>query len=262
MANSLILNTDTIGITDATTRFIQLVGSFSAQVTEVNAEIPIRDAGTFSNLFVYVSTNTASVTSTITLRKSQVDTSLTVSYTADQTGIKEDTSNSVLFAATDEIDYEVTVPTEVGTNTITIELIGLQFAPTTTTDSITILGNSGTSTTALNAGTRYLIPSGAISFTISTEANIKYRARFSFTSSDFYTYVSANARITDVVIGTRKNGAAGAQSLTYTSGQTGAKEDTVNTDSLVAGDDFNFIFTTNAGAENITFTIKVIMIAC
>jgi len=119
VSNSLIVNHGIAAQNDATTRFYGLVGDLDPETTEVNCEIPVRDAGTFSNLFVYVTTNTASVTSTVTLRKSQADTSLTVSYTSDQTGIKEDNVNTVSFAATDEGNYEVTIPTEAGTNTLT-----------------------------------------------------------------------------------------------------------------------------------------------
>src|SRR3990172_4977365 len=102
---------------DNTTRFNPVGGNpiGTEGATETHYERPVRDAGTFSNLYCYVSTNTASVTSTVTLRKNLADTALTVSYTSDQTGIKEDNANSVSFVATDEGDIEVTVPTEAGT---------------------------------------------------------------------------------------------------------------------------------------------------
>src|SRR3990167_1388035 len=127
MANALIVQSRSNGFVDGLTRYVQISGG--SNVTNSNiawCEVPVRDAGVFSNMFVYVVTNTASVTSTITLQDSQVDTALTVSYTSDQTGIKEDTSNTATFAATDKVQWVVVVPAEAGTNTLTTTLIGVQ----------------------------------------------------------------------------------------------------------------------------------------
>lgn len=257
MANSLIVNNTSngTGFDDAATYYVALTGRTSNSTTEANVQMPIRDAGTFSNLFVYVPTNTASVTTTITLRKSLADTAVTVSYTSDQTGIKEDTSNSVAFANTDEGCYEVTVPTEVGTNTISISAIGIQFAPTTTTNCVSIMGSRPGNNYGVASTTQYGTLPGRGRPSATDESNAEMRIRGSFTMSDFYTYASANARTTTTTFKTRKNSADGGQTVAYTSGQTGAKEDTSGTDSLVAGDDFNYSITTGTGTENIMIDI-------
>ena len=259
MANSLIVHRGSSAFVDGSTRYTHIGGGFYASNSAIaQLETPIRDAGTFSNLFVYVATNTASVTSTITLQKNQVDTALTVSYTADQTGIKEDTSNTVSFVATDEANLEITVPTEVGTNTLTAQIFSMQFAPTTTTDCLSILhcNASGSVSHPTDSTTFYFVPNGLIAIS-TTEANNKYRVRATFTASDFYVHVPSNSRTTDTVLRTRVNGANGGQSVTYATTQTGVKEDTVNTDALVAGDDYNYSLTTGTGAGEAFFVAKV-----
>lgn len=255
MANSLIANYGSLGVVDNTTSFIALVGNIGVnQSSEALVEDPIREAGTFNNLFTYVPTNTASVSSTITLRKSLADTALTVTYTSDQTGVKEDTSNSVLFAATDEVDYEVTVPTEGGTNTLTITALAVQFAPTTTGNCFTILARTGVSPIDATSTSVFHVPNGLGIGTLD-ESLTKYRIRTAVTSSNFYTNVSVNGRSSSTVYRTRKSAANGNQTVTYTSSQTGVKEDTSNTDSLAAGDDYNYVIEYGTGTGTLTTLI-------
>src|SRR6185503_3776891 len=107
-----------------------------AHATEANVETPVRDAGVFSKLYTWVVQNDVGASSTITLRKSRVDTALLVTYTSSQTSLKENTSDTVSFAATDEASWEITVPSVSGTHTVTVEVIAVIFTPTTTTDCV------------------------------------------------------------------------------------------------------------------------------
>ena len=261
MAQSQIASIFSSGSTflDNASYYVPISGTRGIDIftTVAPAESPIRDAGVFSNLYTYSHSNTASVTSTVTLQKSQADTSITISYTSDQTGIKEDTSNTATFAATDEANYEVTIPSEAGNNSLGITVFGISFSPTTSSDCISFMifgGNVRSITTP--STTFFFPPTGEVNSTPqTTETFQKYRIRQTFTASDFYSYITANARTTDTVFGTRKDGGAGSQSVTYTSGQTGAKEDTSNTDSLVAGSDLNYRCTTSTGTETITMAM-------
>ena len=87
MSKSLIVNFSNQGVNDSTTAYFGLTGAFSSALTEANAEMPVRDAGNFSNMFSYVTTNTLLVDTVVTLRKSAADTALTVTYTSTQTGV-------------------------------------------------------------------------------------------------------------------------------------------------------------------------------
>lgn len=259
MSDSLIANgyNAGIGVVDNGTRFMSVGNSWfgvTTNSTEARVEVPLRDAGDVKNFYTYVPTNTASVSSTITVRQSAADTTLLVTYTSDQTGLKQD-SDSVAYAATDEIDFEVTVPTEVGTNTITISQMAVQFTPTTSSDCVSLLNCGGALVTISSASTNYYLPpSGGNANVASTENNNKYRIRGTFVAQDLSSYVSSNSRTTNTVFRTRKNGANGSQSVTYTSTQTGLKEDSSNTDSLSAGDDYCYQIATSTGTQNLVFT--------
>lgn len=239
--------------------FSPIVGTFAFNTNfEARVETPVRDAGVFSNLFAYVSANILTVTATLTLRKSQADTSVLVTWTAGTTGLREDTTNTATFAATDEVSQQLGIPAD-PTHNLTIEMTGVQFAPTTTSNCVSLLGCYSAGAPISSASiTTYLSPHGGLGTPDSSETNEKFRIRTASVAQDLYTYVTSNARTTDTVIKTRKNGADGGQSVTYTSGQTGVKEDTSGTDTLSAGDDYNIAVTTNAGTETMLMT----MISC
>ena len=254
MANSIIVAAISTGqgFTDNNTKFTCISGRIINDGSEALNESPVRDAGTFSNLFVYAPTNTISVNSTVTLRKSRADTAITITYGADQTGIKEDTSNTATFAATDEVSYAVVTGSEAGTNTLTITVIGIQFAPTTDTNCISFLicsAHQSSINIQAASTTYYMTPDGLMNNNAVSESQVEYRARFAFTSSDFFASVNTNGRTTNTVFSTRKNSSDGGQGFTYTSGQTGVKEDTSGTDSLVAGDDFCYEIVTGTGTQ-------------
>ena len=237
---------------DNASRFFSLNSNIVAFSSASRADVAVRDAGTFSKLYIHVPTNTASVTSVITFQDSGADTALTVSVTSDATGIFEDTSNSAALANTDEASIKVTVPNEVGTNNITIDVAGVQFEPDTTTNTISFPAASALGPDFASASTTEFIPMCGLLYFSSVESVQTARIRKSFTSSDFYALVQANARTTNTIFGTRKNAGAGGQSVTYGSGETNVKEDASNSDSLVAGDDFNYYITTGTGTEIIT----------
>lgn len=256
MAKSFLLSARIagIGFTDNNTLFTSLGGRLlgpagSDAVTQVN----VRDAGVFSNLYARVLTNTASVTSTITFRDSGADTSLTVSYTSDQTGIKEDTTNTATLTATDEACWEVTVPSEAGTNTMTIGALACEFTPTTTTDCVTFFQDlGGAAATASTSSFWFPVGHGFVDGGAES-GGTSYTVTGSFVAQYLGANVSSNTRTTDTTIRTRVNQNNGNQLITYSSGQTGRKEDASNTDSLVSGDDYGYVCTTSTNTGTCTF---------
>jgi len=246
MSKSLNVNGEAWGraVGQGQTRYVGITGPMPIfQSTEGATETPVREAGVFNNLYIYVASNSANISSVITLRKSRADTSVTVTYTSGQTGVKQDTSNTATYANTDEADYSIVLAA--GSGDINFRVLGIEFAPTDTTKTIQWAGWTGTGLST--ASTTVYKSIGGSNTTTATEADAKYRIRGTFTASNFYATVSSNGRTTDTTVGMRKNGAAGNMSVIYTSGQTGAKEDTSNTDSLVAGDDYNLYYTTSTG---------------
>lgn len=254
MSASLVLNSGLTSFADNTTRYVSIIGGLSTgNPTEAQAEHGIYEAGTFSKLYTSVLANTITGNVVATLRKSGVNTALTVTYGTGQTGSKEDTTNTATYAATDTASLQVVAPSDPsGVQTIDLNITGLVFTPTDTSKTITFLGSARNATNITNASTsRYMAVAGPPS-AVSSTTSAQWRVPGTFTARNLRTHVSANARTTDTVFSSHKNGSAGALTLTYTSGQTGTKEDTTHTDSLVADDEFQFVVVTNAGTETLT----------
>ena len=64
-------------------------------------------------------------------------------------------------------------------------------------------------------------------------------------------YVSSNARTTTSTLRSRKNVANGNQTRSITSGATGWQEDTTNSDTIAANDDFAILLSTLTGTQNL-----------
>jgi len=242
-------------IPDNSTNYLPVSGELERNSTEVQRQTPIRSAGVLSNLYTYVSANDVNnaASCVVTLMKNGSAQTMAVTYTANQTGIKEDTSNTNTVAATDEISWRVVIASVSGAHAVSLNVVGVQFDPTTSSNCHTILQSIGGQTTATNT-TQYVILAGSPEPT-ATEANAQAKISGNYTASNLYTYVASNARTSDTTVRSRKNGGFGNQTVTYTSTQTGAKEDTSNTDSLVDGDLFNYSITTGATNNVINFQV-------
>src|SRR4051812_23850090 len=110
-------------VADASTGFYGMSTTASvASASEAIVTFAWREAGTFAKLITQVSANDiASATSAvITVRKTQVNTALTVSYGTSQTGIEEDTSNSFSIAITDNITVGVVATSVSGAHSVTM----------------------------------------------------------------------------------------------------------------------------------------------
>ena len=253
MAKSLFVNSRLLIISDNTTTYVSLQGETVANTTEANLEIPIRKAGSFNNLYVYVSASSASNTTTFTLRKSRADTAVTISIAGDTTGIFENTTNSVTFAATDEATYKIVVPTESGSNSITFQIMKVEFTPDA--DTVTVLAATGVSTALTSASTVRYHPLGGGLATDINEYDINHKIGGVFTASNLYVYVTANARTTNTVFVSSKTGIDGNLIVTYGNVETGVKEDTTNTDSISSGAVYCLKSTTGTGTQTLTFWV-------
>jgi len=249
--------------TDNTTRFIPIWSSIGATTaTELQVQGPIRDAGSVNQLGVRVSANTASVTSTVTLRKNLADTALTLSISADATGEFEDTANAVAVVATDEADIEVTVPAEAGTNQLTLSVVRTQFTPTDGGTTLSLWVSTSTTWTQTDQTRFFQMGDGGDAALIENNANIRIGGPF--TARNLYTYVSANTRTDTCSITTRRNDAAGGQSVSYATTETGVKEDTSGTDSLPGGagwDEFNGAVVLGGGSGTLTLRVVSVVLA-
>jgi hypothetical protein len=94
--------------------YIPISGSHTTSATEAQTSVKLRGTGTFSNFNGYISTNTATATTTYTVRKNNAATSVSFTVSAAATGQFSDTSNSFGYADGDLINYEYSKPSGTG----------------------------------------------------------------------------------------------------------------------------------------------------
>lgn len=253
MADSIFIVSYALWVADNHTKSVPIaLYDASLYTGDVYAiRVPIREAGVFSNFFGYVSANNVAANTTVTLMKSGSATSLVLTWGSSQTGVKEDTNaaHNATFAATDYAHYRLAVPSVSGTNSVTFNAFGVQFTPTTTANCVTILGTTDAAGFA-TITVFYPTVSGKNDSPPTTETYAKWRALGAAIVSNLYVNVGGpNTRTAATVIGTRINGGAGNQSVSFAASETGIKEDITHTDSLAAGDDFNFYIDLTAGGS-------------
>lgn len=255
MAKSFLLAVTQGGtaFADNTTRYTPITGQKTNATGFGVSSRRFHTAGILKNLSTYASSNTTLVDSTVTLQVESVDTSILVTYSSGQTGIKEDTSNTYTVAdTTDRYEYKITVANDIsGATTITLHLFKLEFQPENVAITHTLLGTSSLVNATTASSNSYYIPMGGTVAENNTEANQKYRIRTNIITSNFHADTGTSTRTTDTVVRTRVNGINGNQSVTYSAGQSGDKEDTTNTDTLVVGDDYNYHLSLGTGSGTI-----------
>lgn len=254
MAKSVAINYDNCQVADNTSRYVPVIGAMnnlSGGSTE--KQLPVRYASTFRNLQIYVPENTTTtVTSTATLMKNASATAVTLSVGAGLTGIFEDTTHSVAFANTDLVNMKYTVPSEAGALRMTVSVLGVEIEPDDSSKCITWFACVSSGSFTFDSATRYIVPAGTFASSTAAEGSQKYRFRISTTLKYLFVEIGANTRSTTSTIGVRKNGANGNQTLSIGAGLTGQFEDTSNTDSFAAGDDFNFFHTHSTGGGGLS----------
>lgn len=208
-------------------------------------------ASTFKNLLVYVSTNAAANTTTISFRIGGSSSSLTVPISAAATGWFEDASNSASVALNDDINFEI-LRTDAGA--VAIERINVSEL---SSDVSIVAGAWVNSAQGLGtaSATRYISSSGVAATINATETTNGIRSWIAraATASKMRINVTANARSTTTTFTSRVNGADGNQTIPITATSTGWFEDASNTDSLAAGDTFNYKIVTSTGLGTISF---------
>lgn len=119
-----------------------------------------------------------------------------------------------------------------------------------------LLVNSMHTTSVDNDTTYYYPPDGATTAPSTVEDRVELVERDSATYSKFGANVRTNAATGTSTLRTRKNGADGGQSISVAASTTGQHEDASNTDSLTAGDTFNYVneLIVSWGAQQITYS--------
>lgn len=217
--------------------------------TAAHSTFTVREAGTISRLWSYCFNNGTGLDTTFTLYKNGVSTALT--HTSTALGYFEDASNSVSVSAGDTIYIDVLYTSSPRDRQFSA--IGFIFEATNSGDSVGMYAsydadgfNHGTASAA-----RYYKIGGSLGNQTGENEAAQQRFDVAGTLTDMTWYVTTNPRTTTTTARSRKNGADGNMTVAYTSGQTGLKEDTSNTDTVSAGDLLNWSWTNGTGTGNI-----------
>lgn len=227
----------------------------NSAATEGQYKYTAKTAGTWRNLAVYVSANGRSSAGTFRSRKNTANGGQSASITASTTGLFEDTSGSDSIAVADLMSHSFTTGT--GSGTTTIDQYDTEFQSSGNglpLISSTGVNNGQSQSTSL---TRYISP-GTLQVS-STENDYKVDLNGTITASNMQVNVLSNSLTNTATFTSRKNAAAGGQSISVTSGTTGLQEDSSGTDSLVSGDYFNYRLVTVAGGTSIGYTMLSVL---
>jgi len=221
------------------------------KATEDEAEIEIYQSLDISNLRVYIEANDRNGSTTVTLRKNETDTALTVTIGASSTGEFED-SDSVSFSNGDTADHEITVGGTSGA--IEIDCISCLFEDSTNHVKY-LVGNRGSTLTPSDV---YYYSIGALPARSTTETDVYTTVRQAYTIDKARIYLDTNSITAASYYKSRVNEADGNISITITASTTGEFEDASGSDSLSAGDEFCFELTAGGSGTE----LKVVLWQC
>ena len=216
------------------------------KTAETSVQLPSLVAGTFSNFNFRMSSNSQnSGNAVITSRKNTADANITVTIPFGTTGDYQDLSNSDTIAVNDTYDFSCVCNGTGGALTFysTINFKASSYD--------VVQASCGTAATT-TASTMFFIPVASICTTVSTETDAQIKIKNSVTVKNFQIRIVTNARVTDTVYSSRKNGANGNATITVATTLTGVFTDVSNSDSLADGDLYCFSFTTSTGGGTIS----------
>ena len=222
------------------------------QTAEINRQLPYRTPGTFSKLYVRIPTNTTTADSILVVRKNGADTALTITIPAGTATVVEDIIHDVTIAAGDKLCFK---SVSGGTGTLSFSIMSVIFQPTATgNDAMSKMVTCTSATAGYNFDnlTRFAPLVGTLTPNTATESICRTKIVKPTVKKFLAVFVSANARTTDTIIKSRKNGADGNITLTITAGFVGWVEDMIHEDSLNTDDEFNWSVAMGVGTQTLT----------
>lgn len=244
MGKALLLAAAQSGINLSNASFSLFGGVLVNGTTEANTKGVSRVAGTLSKFGMRVHTD--GTARSATLRKNAANGNETFSIADAASGVFEDATNSDAVSAGDNFN-STWARTGAASNAYWIRSL---FEASSGHACLYWAGGL-TSSISANSTTQYIAPAGSASSN-ATESKRKAKVRTAGTLTNGHVYVSANGRTTDTTFKSRVNGADGTISIVFGSGVTGLIEDTTHTDTLAAGDDINWRWTTSTGGGTLS----------
>jgi hypothetical protein len=222
-------------------------------------QLPYRTAGTFSKLYIKITTNTVNASSTFKLRKNGADGNSLLTIPTVTTGEFEDLVNTDTVVVGDTINAQLIVG--VGGTSITWNVSSVQFDGGTNI-ALEKYFISAVSITLSLDDTNYYSALGAtiINSTVDSDTNSQFKFKTSATLKNLYVYVFTNTRLSTTNIFLRKNGVSTAITVAIPTITTGIFEDTSHSSSIVSGDLVNYLMATGSGTTAESLVAKIISI--
>jgi len=199
------------------------------------AKTPLR-AGTLRKLTFYVgSVYGTGEYSTITIRKNNTDTALSITTTAGGTGIFQDLDHEVTIADGDQISVSMTgssAPYDTRIDTLTVEYEAGGDYPVTQFCADPLGDTASSSSTT---GENY-VPFGYGTGAQTTESSAQLRLRAPGTLEHLQVLINSNTKTVDTKLYLRKNGTDSAVNITIPAGTTGIFYDDSHTEEVAGGD--------------------------
>ena len=223
-----------VSLSSPDAEYLPICGGSNGETVEARTQVTWRTAGVFSDMKVNISSNTVDATSTYALRKNGANGNCLVSVTPSGTGIFEDTTNTDTASTGDEFNYLCTPNGAAGD--ITGYAISISFAASSGTVQRLMCAVLTNSTVATN----FAPIEGRGEATQATEVDVQFLFRTSGTLRNGFVYIVSNSKSTTSTFVTRKDGADGNITMSVLTTATGVFEDTVNTDTVTAGEKWNW----------------------
>lgn len=251
---SVIRYSSTSSVANTTVFFpVATTGFGNAPTTEVQAQVPWQEAGTFSNLRVFVTSSSSTSAVSVVLRVNGVNTSLSASITAGATGQFVNLTTTASINVGDLLSVALN---RGGTENIAVAGYTLDFTATrgvlinkyALAGAITGFGNANS---PRYFGLAQSYGGGITSAQFVIESGSQTPFRQVGVLRNLSVYVSANTRSTTSSARIRKNTADGNQVVSFTSASFGLFQDVSNTDTAAPDDLFNYFLTNAGGAGNL-----------
>lgn len=227
MANTgFVIAADSTGPTLSSARFTPAFGNRDNDSTESFSQVIVRSAGTYHDLFMR---ETGTGNGVLTYRKTSANGNQTV--TGAGAGTYHDSTHTDAVTGGEKLNYGAT------TASLTASLIAMLFDSTTNfAVREATVSNGGVSYTS---GNNFTSMNGSYNGA-GSESKAKARNQKTCVMSNGMANVSANNKTQAVTVQSRKNGSNGNIAVSVTASTAAIFEDTTHTDSLSAGDDWNY----------------------
>lgn len=233
---SMLQNTQDVGdANDSSVHYYPILGHLVQGSTEADRQLKVYEALTISNLRIYINVNTFAASTTYRTRIDGSNGNQSVSFSAAETGAKEDTTNSDTLSSGDLINYAK----DSGGGSGGAELSSAQLK---LSGGVHLVGATYPDTSSYNNNTsRYANMASLRNNTATSEAGKQIEANTVDDLGNLQVHCDSNDRNGATTVELRDDGAkaSGGPTISISSSTTGVVEDTTNTFTTGVGDLIN-----------------------